>query len=76
MRSILTWCTVLGLAAVVAAPAAAQDPYEGKSADELLDFVRKRIADREGDEDTGQAYSRFRDQKSREFAQRAVKRES
>jgi hypothetical protein len=53
-----------------AVPAPAQESNQGKTVDELLELVRKRIEDREGDENNGQAYSRFHDQKVREFAQR------
>ncbi len=59
-------------AAALAAPAAAQDPYKGKTVDELLDLVAKRIEEREGDEHAGQNYSRFYDQKRREFGPRVA----
>ena len=50
-----------------ALPASAQESNQGRSVDELLELVRKRIEDREGDESNGQAYTRFHDQKVREL---------
>lgn len=80
MRSIsqllATALAAAGLAAAaliaVAGAARAQDAYSGKTVDELLELVRKRIEERSGEDDNGQAYNRFRDQKTREFAQRGA----
>ena len=52
------------------APARAQAPYAGKGGDGLLGSVKRRMGAREGDVLSGQAYTRFRDQKTREFAAR------
>jgi hypothetical protein len=73
LRSLTSVVLVSVLTAgALAAPATAQDLYKGKTVDELLELVAKRIEEREGDEHTGQAYSRFYDQKRRAFGPRVA----